>query len=193
MIGDVTLRCIRKQFGDTVVLDDFGLTLAAGTVTALCGPNGVGKTTVARLILGLDAPDEGTITGVEGRTRAAVFQDNRLCAHLSAEANVRLVLDRSKWDAAAHHLHRVGLGGEARRAPVGTLSGGQRRRVAIARALAGSADVVVLDEPYAGIDAEGKPAIVDYVRERILGRTTVLITHDPADAASLGASVVRMG
>lgn len=190
--SDIKLRKVRRQFADLVVLDAFDLTLEAGTVTALRGPNGSGKTTVARLVLGLDAPDAGTVEGNQGRLRAAVFQENRLFAHLSPLANVRLVLDRSDWTSAEEHLRLVGLTGATILTPVGKLSGGQRRRVAIVRALAGTADLVVLDEPYAGLDVEGKPAVQEYVRTRVKGRTTLLITHDSDEAAWLGAREVRM-
>jgi len=190
--SDIKLRNVRRQFADLVVLDAFDLTLEAGTVTALRGPNGSGKTTVARLVLGLDAPDAGSVEGHQGRLRAAVFQENRLFAHLSPLANVRLVLDRSDWTSAEEHLRLVGLTGATILTPVGKLSGGQRRRVAIVRALAGTADLVVLDEPYAGLDVEGKPAVQEYVRERVTGRTTLLITHDSDEAAWLGAREVRM-
>jgi len=190
--SDIKLRNVRRQFADLVVLDAFDLTLEAGTVTALRGPNGSGKTTVARLVLGLDAPDAGTVEGNQGRLRAAVFQENRLFAHLSPLANVRLVLDRSDWTSAEEHLRLVGLTGATILTPVGKLSGGQRRRVAIVRALAGTADLVVLDEPYAGLDVEGKPAVQEYVRTRVKGRTTLLITHDSDEAAWLGAREVRM-
>jgi NitT/TauT family transport system ATP-binding protein len=192
MTSDVVLRGIRRQFGERVVLSDFGLTLAGGAVTAITGPNGSGKTTVARLVLGLDSPDAGTIEGIGARRRAAVFQENRLCAHLSAASNVRLVLDRTQWGAADEQLLRVGLPTDALKAPVGALSGGQRRRVAIVRALAGNADLLVLDEPCAGIDTEGKPAVLDYIRQRAQGRTTLLITHDLSESEWLGARTVRM-
>ncbi len=192
MTGDVVLRSVRRQFAELVILDGFNLTLEAGKVTALRGPNGTGKTTVARLVLGLDAPDAGTIEGHLGRLRAAVFQENRLFAHLGALANVRLVLDRADWLTAEEHLRRVGLTGAILATPVGKLSGGQRRRVAIVRALAGHADLVVLDEPYAGLDVEGKPAVQAYVREQVQGRTTLLITHDSSEATWLGAREVRM-
>jgi NitT/TauT family transport system ATP-binding protein len=147
---------------------------------------------VARLVLGLDSPDAGTVDGIAGRRRAAVFQENRLCAHLTAEGNLRLALDRADWAAAHDQLRQVGLDGPALSVPVHELSGGQRRRVAIARALAGDADLVVLDEPFAGIDAEGKSALVEYVRDRLQGRTALLITHDTAEGASLGARLVRL-
>jgi len=188
----ITLHAISKRFGDHVVLDGIGLLLAPGSVTALTGPNGVGKTTVARLLLGLETPDAGTIDGLLGLRRSAVFQEDRLCAHLDAVANVRLVLDRERRDTAEQELALVGIEGEDATKPVRDLSGGQRRRVAIARALAAKSDLVILDEPFTGLDAETKPAVMAYVRERINGRTAVLISHDPGEVEFLGARVVRM-
>ncbi len=189
---DIALNGVSKRYGDNVVLAGVGLVLEAGTVTALTGPNGVGKTTVARLLLGLEAPDSGSITGVDGLRRAAVFQEDRLCAHLDAVANVKLVLDRERRDSAAEELALVGLGSDDLSKPVSELSGGQRRRVAIARAMAVSAELVVLDEPFTGLDADTKPAVMAYVRERLAGRTALLITHDRAEAEFLGARVVTL-
>lgn len=191
-LGAITLHAICKRFGDHVVLDGLGLVLPPGSITALTGPNGVGKTTVARLLLGLETPDAGTIEGVHGLRRCAVFQEDRLCAHLNAIANVRLVLDRERREAAEHELALVGIEGDDASKPVRELSGGQRRRVAIARALAADSELVILDEPFAGLDSETKPAVMAYVRERINGRTTVLISHDPGDVEFFGARVVRM-
>ncbi len=188
----ITLRAVSKRFGDHVVLSGLGLVLEPGSVTALTGPNGVGKTTVARLLLGLESADAGTIDGLHGLRRSAVFQEDRLCAHLDAVANVRLVLDRERRDTAEQELALVGLEGDDTCKPVRDLSGGQRRRVAIARAMAAASDLVVLDEPFTGLDVETKPAVMAYVRERIAGRIAVLITHDPSEVEFLGARIVRL-
>lgn len=188
----VVVQGVTKRYGTHTVLAGVGLRLEPRSVTAITGPNGVGKTTLARLLLGLERPDSGSITGLEGLRRAAVFQEDRLCTHLDAVANVRLVLDREHRGAAEQELALVGLSGDDLSKPVGELSGGQRRRVAIARAMVVRAPLVILDEPFTGLDAQAKPAVSQYVRERLAGSIALLITHDPADAAFLGARVVSL-
>ena len=187
----IALRSVTKRFGDRTVLHELDLELAPGTVTALMGSNGSGKTTVGRLLLGLLAPDAGSVEGAAGRRRAAVFQEDRLVEHLTAAENVRLALPRGSRVAVAEHLERVGLGGDSVTVPVRELSGGQRRRVAIARAVAAGADLLVLDEPFTGIDAEAKEHVMDYVRTGAQGMT-LLITHDPDEASRFGAEPVRL-
>ena len=190
----ITLRGVTKRFGTQVVLDGLDLDLDDGVVTAVMGPNGSGKTTLARLLLGLSTPDDGTITGVDGRRGAMTFQEDRLCEQLTAVGNVRLVLDHSPHSVAAvaDELRRVGLDSDALAKPVRDLSGGQRRRVAIVRAVMPAADLVVLDEPFKGLDTDAKGQLMDYVRERCAGRTVLLITHDRAEAERFDARVVNL-
>lgn len=189
----ITLRGVTKRFGEQVVLDRLDLDLADGAVTAVMGPNGSGKTTLARLVLGLTAPDAGTISGTAGHRGAMTFQEDRLCDQLTAVRNVRLVLDRSVPASAVEaELRRVGLDGESLTKPARDLSGGQRRRVAIVRALMADADLVVLDEPFKGLDADGKSVLMAYVRERRADRTMLLITHELSEAEYFGARVVDL-
>ena len=189
----ITFASVTKTFGPLVVLRDLSLTLAPGTVTAVLGANGSGKTTLGRLLLGLDTPTSGAITGLAGLRGAAVFQDNLLAPHLTAVGNVRLVLPRSATRAFVEdELRAVGLADESLRKPVRALSGGQRRRVAIVRGVLAPSDVLVLDEPFTGLDTDAKGLTLAWVRDRLDGRTTLLITHDPAEATFLDATVVRL-
>jgi len=190
----IALHGVTKRFGEQVVLDGVDLELADGSITALMGSNGSGKTTLGRLLLGLETPDGGAITGLDGRRRAAVFQEDRLCEQLTAVRNVRLVLDRGTPAAAVvDELRHVGLDDESLAKPVRDLSGGQRRRVAIVRALMTEADLVVLDEPFTSLDTDARAVVTAYVRDRCLGRTTLLITHDRAEADWFDARVVELG
>ncbi len=189
----IRFSSVTKAFGPLVVLRDLSLELAPGSVTAVLGANGSGKTTLGRLLLGLDSPTSGSIDGLAGLRGAAVFQDNRLAPHLTAAGNVRLVLPRSASRAFAEdELRAVGLVGESLRKPVRSLSGGQRRRVAIVRGVLAPSDVLVLDEPFTGLDTDAKGATLAWVRSRLDGRTTLLITHDPAEATYFSATVLRL-
>lgn len=189
----ITLSGVTKAFGPLVVLSGLSLSLPDGSVTAVLGANGSGKTTLGRLLLGLEAASSGTVTGLDGLRGSAVFQDNRLCEQLTAVGNVRLVLPRSVPRAAVSaEIGAVGLSDESLRKPVRALSGGQRRRVAIVRGVLAPSDLLVLDEPFTGLDTAAKTATLDWVRDRLDGRTTLLITHDPAEAEYFGAAVVRL-
>lgn len=181
------IRRLTKRFGANLVLDSLDLSLADGATTVLMGPSGSGKTTLANILLGLVRPDAGTLSGMNGTRLAAVFQEDRLCEHLTAAANVRLVLhdvgpDHGR-DAVRTELAAVGLREEELGKPVAQLSGGQRRRVAIVRAMMAQADFTCLDEPFKGLDAATRDQVISYVKDRLADRTALLITHDPAEAA----------
>lgn len=193
-VGGVEVRDVRHAYGENVVLDGLSATFPAGTVTAVLGANGSGKTTLGRLLLGLEEPAAGVVSVPAGVRRAAVFQDERLCEHLTAVGNVRLVLPRSVPRTHVEEaLRAVGLVGAELTRPVRELSGGQRRRVAIVRALVGDAGLVVLDEPFTGLDDAARAATRTWVRERLAGRVGVLVTHDPDDVVWFGAREVRLG
>ncbi|GEL93967.1 ABC transporter ATP-binding protein [Cellulomonas composti] len=187
----IRLRGVGVRLGGRWVLRGLDLDLPVGVV-AVTGPNGVGKTTLGRVLLGLVVPDEGEVR-TDGCRRAAVFQEDRLCPHLDAVANVRLVLPRDVTrDAVRAELADLGLPDEAHDRPVRELSGGQRRRVAIARALLTDAPLVVLDEPLTGIDEDARGHVLDRVAQACAGRHTLLVSHDARDAERLGARLVGL-
>ena len=182
------LTGVTKRYGGETVLRDVTRRLEGTTV--LMGPSGQGKTTLARLLLGLEKPDEGTVT-VTGRL-AAVFQEDRLCPQLSAVANVALALPGKGEAAARRALEELGLAGEDLEKPAALLSGGQQRRAALARALLAPAEGVVLDEPFKGLDEATAARAMAWTRERTAGRWLLLITHDPAQAAFFGGALWRL-
>jgi len=165
-----------------------------GGVLRLAGPNGSGKTTLLKLILGLLTPTSGTIEGVAGRPRAAVFQDDRLVEHLNAISNVRLATrDHLTNGEISAEFVRIGLPEDTWTRPVCQLSGGQRRRVALVRALMSSAEVIGLDEPFTGIDADSIQDVMFYVSTRLEGSDAIIITHHETPEASVAGPVIDLG
>ena len=148
MTNAILITNLSKSYGETVVFRNFSARLPLGETTVITGVSGGGKTTLLRLILGLETPDGGEIAGVPAR-RAAVFQEDRLCPQLTALENVLLTAGRKKEREARDILARLGLG-ESLAVPAAELSGGMRRRCALARSLCAEFDLLVLDEPFKG-------------------------------------------
>lgn len=204
------LRCqgVAKSYRGRAVLRDLDLEVPAATLTAILGASGSGKTTLLRVIIGFVEADAGTITVggetvVEGRRLAVapdkraigyVAQEGALYPHLSAGENVGFGLKRAERRGGARvaeMLELVGLGAAYVRRPVHELSGGEQRRVALARALAPRPRIVLLDEPFSGLDAalrvETRAAVLHALHEE--GTTALLVTHDQAEALSMGSEV----
>ncbi len=189
---DIQVLNLTKRYGDLTVLDGFCATFATGVTTALMGRSGCGKTTLLRLLMGLERPDSGEIIGLPDRI-SAVFQEDRLCEEFTAVENVKIAAPRRSADEITALLAALLLDSEAISKPVSSLSGGMRRRVAIARALLAEGDLLLLDEPFKGLDDVTRETVIAVIREKAAGRTTILVTHDETDATALSARVVRMG
>lgn len=187
---DLVLEHVEKRYGDKVVLRDFSARFPGGECTCIMGPSGCGKTTLLRLILGLETPDGGQILG-RSFPMAAVFQENRLFEDFSALSNVTAVCPKERRPEAARHLMALGLG-ESLHAPVRTLSGGMKRRVAVARAVLAPGEVLVLDEPFTGLDRDTKAAVLAYLKDHTQERTLLLVTHDPAERDALAQHTLDM-
>lgn len=184
----ISLRNISKSYGKQEVLKDFTLEIEDGARVALMGRSGAGKTTVLNLIMGLQKPDNGSIE-VNKLKIGAVFQEDRLIDPLSATSNCKLVMKTGEPDDM---LERLRITEELAKKCVSELSGGERRRVAIARALLSEPDVIILDEPFKGIDAETLPQVIDEINKAAAGKTLVLVTHSQSEAEALGCRIVKM-
>lgn len=170
------------------------LDLRPGQWTCLLGSSGVGKTTILRLLAGLTtgAILSGSIQpNLEGQV-AYMGQDDLLLPWSSVAENValgaRLRGERPDQSAVAALLDRVGLSEHARKRP-GELSGGQRQRVALARTLMEDKPLILLDEPFSALDAQTRARMQDLAVELLAGRTVLMVTHDPAEAARLGHAI----
>lgn len=185
------LSHISKAYGSKPVLQDLTLSFPQGGRWAVMAPSGTGKTTLLRILLGLEAPDSGTVSGVPHNT-AAVFQEDRLCKNLTVRGNLRMVLGRSYREAeAVALLARLGLE-NCLDLPASQLSGGMARRVALARALLTKPALLILDEPFTGLDEAARLRCAEAIRDLPGDITVLLVTHREEDAALLGAKILRL-
>ena len=202
---------VAKTFGDMLAVHPTDLTVEAGRTTALLGPSGCGKSTLLRMIIGLIAPDRGSVVfnGAEitpgnvlevRRKMGYVIQDGGLFPHLTAENNVTIVARFLQWPAKRiasrleelrelTHFPADGLA----RYPL-QLSGGQRQRVSLMRALLLDPVLLLLDEPLGALDPMIRADLQSDLRQifRTLGKTVVLVTHDMGEAAFLADRIVLM-
>lgn len=183
---DIVLENIRKAFDGRIVLDDVSMVLPEGKVSCIMAPSGRGKTTLLKILMGVEQADSGKILGLEGKRRSVVFQEDRLCGNLTPVSNIRLVSPKLKEETVLSAMEKAGLSG-CENQPVTELSGGMRRRVSILRALLAEYDLLLLDEPFKGLDAETKAQVIADAKERCRGKTTLLVTHDAAEAWAMGA------
>ncbi len=190
---DIVFGNVGKKYGNTVVFRNYSEIFGAGRSTAIMGPSGVGKTTVIRLMTGLEKPDRGEVTDSTRNTFACVFQEDRLLEYCSAMQNIRLVLPGNVPESAViAELKAVGIGDneDELTKPVSQFSGGMKRRVAIVRALMAEADTVILDEPFKGLDEDMKQRVIGYVEDRIGTSGLILVTHEKDEAEALCDRIV---
>jgi sulfate transport system ATP-binding protein len=202
----IEVRGVGKKFGDFVALDDVDLSVKSGELTALLGPSGGGKSTLLRIIAGLERADVGTVeiegvdaTGLPAQRRDVgfVFQHYAAFKHLSVYRNVAFGLEIRKRpkDQVRKRVHEllelVHLDQFADRLP-SQLSGGQRQRMALARALAVEPKVLLLDEPFGALDAKVRRELRDWLRRLHdeVNVTTVFVTHDQEEALEVSDEIV---
>ena len=165
----LTINHLSKSFGEHIVLKDFSANIPTGQVTLLTAPSG-----------------SGDISDFSGLKQSAVFQEDRLCENLSALSNIKLASPQLQNETIEAALSKVGLA-EYAHCPISEFSGGMKRRVAILRALLADYDILFLDEPFKGLDAETKALVMSDVKQRSQGKTVILVTHDPTESEILGA------
>ena len=187
------IQHLTKQFGAVPLFTDLCMEVDAPAV--LWAPSGWGKTTLLRILMGLERPTTGSVEGV-GRV-AAVFQEDRLCPQLNAVQNVTLVLpgaENQYKEQIINEFQQLGMDTAALQLPARRLSGGQKRRVAIAGVMAMEPKILVLDEPAAGLDPEGRDTILSQIRNyhEQTGITVILVSHSMEDIARYANRVLVM-
>lgn len=191
-VNKLEISHLTKRFGEKTLFEDLNLTLTAPAV--LWAPSGWGKTTLLRILMGLEPPTSGTVNGV-GKM-SAVFQEDRLCPQLTAVENVALVLPGAENQYKMQietDFQQFGLDNAALAIPARKLSGGQKRRAALLRALWAESDTLLLDEPFTGMDPETMKKAAAFLKARCQNRNVLLATHDREAIAALGWEVVELG
>lgn len=174
------LSNISKAYGEIKVFDNFSAELSNGAVTQITGESGCGKTTLLRIIAGLDEYSGEISERPEGKI-SAVFQEDRLFEELSALENCYLVQSGKPPFDIADALASTGLSREDITRPAKELSGGMKRRTAIVRSLCVNFGLLLLDEPFKGIDRENKLKTAALIEAHTKGKTVFIVTHDTAD------------
>lgn len=206
-IKQLTFRYARRQ---PPVIDEFSCTLQKGEVVGILGASGSGKSSLLRLIAGLELPEKGTImidgttmvndgmyVDVENRGVGMVFQDYALFPHLNAAENIAFGLHKLKRAARKERvqemLELVQLSDYAKRYPH-ELSGGQQQRIALARALAPKPSILLMDEPFSSLDANLKSSLRNEIRHILkkAGITSLLVSHDAADIEAICDRSIRI-
>lgn len=202
----VSLKHVNKYFGDFQASKDISFDVKKGKLVALLGPSGSGKTTILRILAGLESADSGEVyidgqdvTGVAASKRGIgfVFQNYALFRYKTVYENVAYGLKLQKWKKedikarVTEMLKLVGLEGVENRYPR-QLSGGQRQRVAFARALAPQPHILLLDEPFAAIDAKVRKELRSWLKELIetVGITSIFVTHDQEEAIEVADEII---
>ena len=190
------IQGLTKRFGEKTLFE--GLTLAVDGPAVLWAPSGWGKTTLLRILMGLEMPTSGSVEGV-GRV-SVVFQEDRLCPQLNAVENVALVLPLENHGTKMQNKEKIvsdfiqmGLDEKALSLPVRRLSGGQKRRVALLRVLWAESDTLLLDEPFTGMDPETMKKAAAMLRARCGQKPVLLATHDREAIRELGWRVIELG
>lgn len=179
----IELREITVRFREKTVFDRYSCKLPDQGTILVTGESGIGKTTFLRLLAGLQKADGGVILGTQGRKISFVFQEPRLLEWKTAIENVASVADQT---TAQKLLQQLNMRLESDQ-KCSLLSGGQKQRVAIARAFAYSSDLVLLDEPFTGLDEENKHRVAIMIKT---SKLAIIVTHDLSEAELLNADCI---
>ena len=188
----LAIRDLSKSYGDLHVLENLNLNLVWGKVYCLMAPSGAGKTTLFRILMGLETADSGHIEGIDKLRVSSVFQEDRLLDGYTAIQNLRFVTGRrfspGELEAAALRL----LPADALNKPVWTFSGGMKRRTAILRAILAPSDLLIMDEPFTGLDLENRQSAAQMIREYTKEKLLLVSTHTPEDIKLLHGELIHL-
>lgn len=189
-----TLRIegLTKSYNGSIVLDHLDLSLEHDHSYCLMAPSGTGKTTLFRILMGLETPDFGLIFGLKDLRISAVFQEDRLLEGYTALENIRFVTGRQYSNEELQRIISRLLPADSKNKPVCEFSGGMKRRTAILRAILAPSDLIIMDEPFTGLDAETKRTVIELIKEYTKGKLLLFSTHHEEDAGLLDAEILSL-
>ncbi len=188
-MNDIIISNICKSFGEKTVLNNLTVSFPQGQNTCIMGPSGCGKTTLLNIMAGLLQKDSGEIKNMPCEI-SFVFQEDRLCEEFSAVSNVKLAADKC-YDRQKIEFLLESLGINDLSTPVSEYSGGMKRRVAIARALCAPFRLLMMDEPFNGLDGNTRSETAQIIKEYTSGKTVIFVSHDPDNANFLDAKIIE--
>lgn len=189
----IQVRNLNKSYGSLRVINNWSGTFKDGQIYCIKGDSGSGKTTLLRILMGLEKADGGDISGLRNRKISVVFQEDRLLENNDIYTNIAIVENsdfagQDPKEYVRKACESIGLQ-DCNDKPVRELSGGMKRRVAILRALSTDYDILLLDEPFKGLDHENRKKVMDYVKMQTKDKTVILVTHDEYEADYMGCIV----
>lgn len=177
---DICIKHLYKKFDNNIVLNGINCIFKSSEINCIIGNSGCGKTTLINIIMNIIHKDSGEILGLENQTISAVFQEDRLCETLDCMKNIRLVCNKNISNSEIKkHLNSVGLNDLNK--PVYKLSGGMKRRLAIVRAVIYNSNILIMDEPFKGLDENTKLKVINYIKLNTKQRTLIIVTHDKTE------------
>lgn len=186
----IIIQKLSKSYNGMPVFQNVDLQLEEGGIYCLLAPSGAGKTTLFRILMGLEQADEGKIFGLPAGPVAVVFQEDRLCPSLTAQKNIQMVHPVITGEELRQELLAL-LPEESLDKPVCEFSGGMRRRVALMRAMLAPGQLLLMDEPFTGLDEDTRESAMEYVLTHRRERTLLFTTHHVEEAIRLGATLIQ--
>ncbi|MST62162.1 ABC transporter ATP-binding protein [Peptostreptococcus anaerobius] len=174
----IIFKDISKSYGNRTVLKNFNIEIREGQTTFVLGKSGSGKTTFSKIVLGLEKIDTGEISGLDGKKISVVFQEDRLMENMTIGSNFKMTVDSHiNSKQIIEKMEKIGLF-QSLETKISELSGGMKRRISILRAFLIEFDLIVMDEPFRGLDDETKEIVMNFVIQNIKRKTAIIITHN---------------
>ena len=183
---EIQINNLSIKYDEQIIIHNYSEHFQAGEHIAIIGTSGIGKTSFINALMGLIHYD-GEIILAPNACISAVFQENRLFEGLSVYKNIRMTASNPSAENIGHYITLAGLTPQA---TVNTLSGGMKRRVAILRAILAPFDILILDEPFKGLDADTKLCMMNLVKEKVSEKTMVLVTHDHSETEFFNSRII---